>query len=270
MFYFLTLNENVYCTDNHERPRFTKVLAFHLGRKLEMVQLNDVWQPVSWKNRYQLSSAGQLYPSPNFQLILEYRTPKIVKQNTHFSKMLDTQLLCDVHFIVKGKKMGAHLAVMAAASPVMAAMFEPNKFKEGRSKCVTIQDMKPEVFEQMLRYVYTGEAPKFHDLCEDLFLAADKYNIDSLKGECEQYLSSKLDNVNAIQRLILSHYHHAPALMEASLEHLNVHQEEIWDLPEWKQLVKKEPDVFFLASHRMSVKENRKTKMEILTLPLRN
>ena len=174
--------------------------------------------------------------------------------------MLDTQLLCDVHFIVKGKKMGAHLAVMAAASPVMAAMFEPNKFKEGCSRCVTIEDMKPEVFEQMLRYVYTGEAPKFHDLCEDLFLAADKYNIDSLKGECEQYLSSKLDNVNAIQRLILSHYHHAPALMEASLEHLNAHQEEIWNIPEWKQLANKEPDIFFLASHRMSATENRKRK----------
>ena len=89
--------------------------------------------------------------------------------------MLDDQLLTDVYFIVGGKKFGSHLAVLSAASPVMAAMFSRENYKEGQTKSARIDDADPEVFHQMLRYLYTGVAPKMSEYVEDLFVVAEKY-----------------------------------------------------------------------------------------------
>jgi len=52
---------------------------------------------------------------------------------------------------------------------------------EGRTKVVEIEDIEPSVLKEMLRYLYTGKAPKLDedDMTEPLFLAADKYQIEA-------------------------------------------------------------------------------------------
>ena len=85
---------------------------------------------------------------------------------------------------------------------------------------------------------------------EPLFLAADKYQIEALKDLCEQSLISKLNLESVIHCLVVAHLHSAPQLLEASLKFLVSRKTEIWRRPEWKELMKTYPDLFFLASHR--------------------
>ena len=172
---------------------------------------------------------------------------------THLSKLLDTQSMSDVTFIVKNEKIGAHSAIVASASPVICTMLETDKFKEGRDKVVEVDDIGPSVFKEMLRYLYTGKDPQLNEdeMTEQLFLAAHKYKIEALKNFCEQSLISKLNVQTAVHYLVVAHLRTAPLLLEASLEFLVEHKKEVRTRPEWNELLNNHPDLFFLAANRM-------------------
>jgi speckle-type POZ protein len=106
---------------------------------------------------------------------------------THLSKLLDTQSTADVTFVVKNEKISALSAIVVSASPVICAMLEEDKFKEGRTKTVKIDDIEPVVFKEMLRYLYTGQAPKLNE--DDM----TEFVLEALKDLCEQSLMSKLN-----------------------------------------------------------------------------
>ena len=116
----------------------------------------------------------------------------------------------------------AHSAIVAAASPVMSAMFQ-HDFKENRTRIVNIEDTRPLIFKQLLQYIYTGtvsgdiEQEGEEDITMDVFVAADKYGVDALKEECSIILSRKLDVDNVVAILILAHLHSVPYLFNASV-----------------------------------------------------
>jgi BTB/POZ domain len=171
----------------------------------------------------------------------------------HLSKLLDTQSMADVTFVVNGERIGAHSAIVVSASPVLCAMLEKDKFLEGVTNKVKIDDIEPSVFKDMLRNLYTGRVLELNeDEMIDLFVAADKYQIETLKDLCEQSLRWKVNLENVVHYLVLAHLHSAPQLLEVSLKILEANKEDIWPLPEWKQLILNYPDLFFLASRRMS------------------
>ena len=77
------------------------------------------------------------------------------------------------------KEFYAHKAILAARSPVFAAMFQ-HDLAEKKQNRVDITDMEPEVLREMLRFIYTGKAPALDKLDADLLAAADKVCFDSL------------------------------------------------------------------------------------------
>ena len=72
-----------------------------------------------------------------------------------------------------------------------------------------------------------------------------------MKDLCEQSLITKLNLETVVYYLVVAHLHTAPQLLEASLKLLVTRKTEVWPRPEWKELMKTYPDLFFLASHRM-------------------
>jgi BTB/POZ domain len=69
---------------------------------------------------------------------------------SNLSKLLDTGANADVHFVFKESTIAAHSSVIAASSPVFAAMFQQGKFREAHTKTVDIEDVDPGVFRQLL------------------------------------------------------------------------------------------------------------------------
>ena len=238
-----------------------KVRASYNGQMEEMEETSrGQWAPVSWPyvathdpTNYN-GSRGYVYAT--YQLILEFKDTSLAEGErqvlTHLSKLLDTQSMTDVIFVIENEKIGAHSAIVVSASPVICAMFQEDKFK-GVTKEVKIDDTDPAVFKEMLRYLYMGQAPKLDEdaMTESLFLAAHKYQIESLKDLCEQSLISKLNLQMIVHYLVMAHLYTAPQLLEASLKFLEASKTEVWPRPEWKELMKTYPDLFFLALHRM-------------------
>jgi speckle-type POZ protein len=233
------------------------VTALLDGLAIEMKQPSPgQWNEAKWtysRPQEYDSYHGARNRSARLTLILQF--PQIVESLLvgQYSNLLESQTMADVKFIIRDKEFAAHAAILASASPVMAAMFEPGKFKEGQSRTVEITDIEPEVFQQMLRYVYTGNAPLMQkdSIAEQLLIAANKYQMDKMKAECEDTLIWNLTLNNAIKFLVTAHLYLAPNLKEASIQCLTTHRFVVWDRPEWDRLNKSYNDLFIEACRRM-------------------
>ncbi len=53
------------------------------------------------------------------------------------------------------------------------AMFE-HEMEESKKNRVEINDVDPEVFKEMMRFIYTGKAPNLEKMADNLLAAADK------------------------------------------------------------------------------------------------
>ena len=80
----------------------------------------------------------------------------------NIESLLKNQTLVDMEFEIGGNKLPAHVAIVAARSPVLAAMFQ-NDFKESHTKIVKIEDTTVDVFQQFLNYLYTGKMEEMAD-----------------------------------------------------------------------------------------------------------
>ncbi|XP_065205294.1 protein roadkill-like isoform X5 [Planococcus citri] len=109
----------------------------------------------------------------------------------------------DVTLSVNGKNYPAHKFILAARSPVFAAMFR-HEMMESQQSIVTIDDVKEEVMDEILKYIYTGKCENVDELGNELLEAADKYALDRLKIICGEMLLKTLTIDNASDVLVLA------------------------------------------------------------------
>ena len=101
-----------------------------------------------------------------------------------------------------------------------------------------------EVLEDLLKYIYTGDAPKIDSHVNELFEAVDQYQIEKLKELCEVKLSARLDVDSCIALLNHADKHHARTLKENALKYLSINLAAVRSKnPEWKNL-KENPTLF--------------------------
>ena len=86
---------------------------------------------------------------------------------------MDSGLFSDVCLCAGGREFKAHKAILATRSPVFGAMFE-HEMEESRKGRVEISDIDPDVFQELLRFIYTGTTPQLQGMADDLLAAADK------------------------------------------------------------------------------------------------
>ncbi|XP_065223666.1 speckle-type POZ protein-like [Planococcus citri] len=150
------------------------------------------------------------HPTPDIDTV-------IVKNNLseNFESMLKNPEFADVVFITNGGNFPAHKNILAARSPVFAAMFRRKDTKSGKNKKIRInvsKNMDGEVLHAMLRYIYTGICDDFEKLADKLFVAAAKYGLDGLRKICEEKLCESLSVENAARLLAFAEKHHADKL----------------------------------------------------------
>ncbi|XP_053435359.1 speckle-type POZ protein-like [Nycticebus coucang] len=146
----------------------------------------------------------------------------------------------DCCLCVAGQEFQAHKAILAARSPVFSAMFE-HEMKENKKNRVEINDMEPDVFKEMMCFIYTGKAPNLGKMAVDLLAAADKYALERLKVMCECALSNNLSVQNAAEILILADLHNADRLKTQAVNFINYHASQVLETYEWKSMVVSHP-----------------------------
>uniref|UniRef100_A0A336LV25 CSON005345 protein n=1 Tax=Culicoides sonorensis TaxID=179676 RepID=A0A336LV25_CULSO len=98
----------------------------------------------------------------------------------------------------------AHKLLMAVASPVFERMFFGGMFIESKNgeklTTVEIKDIEPEVFQTVLRYIYTGDW-EYHSIKDlfQIFAVAHKYELIDLENAAERIIAENVNIENACQ-----------------------------------------------------------------------
>ncbi|XP_075915731.1 speckle-type POZ protein-like isoform X3 [Petromyzon marinus] len=98
-----------------------------------------------------------------------------------FGEIWDNSRFTDCLLRVGGQEFKAHKAVLAGRSLVFNAMFE-HEMEESKKNRVEINDVEPDVFKEMMSFVYTGRAPNLEKMADELLAAADK-SCDGRNGD---------------------------------------------------------------------------------------
>lgn len=116
-----------------------------------------------------------------------------------FKSILNDPTFTDFTFIVQSKKFNVHKAILAAASDVMRKIFTTNLLESKQGHCC-ISFIEPEIFEHLLRFIYTGQLPEIMDgISIQLLKAAHYYGISHLIEICKENLHFKINAENAVE-----------------------------------------------------------------------
>ncbi|XP_046647762.1 speckle-type POZ protein-like [Daphnia pulicaria] len=127
-------------------------------------------------------------------------------------ELFDDVSFSDVIFKVSGSEFPAHKIVLDARSEVFKAMFQ-HPTKEKSTNHVEIEDTEPEIFKELLRFIYTGclTAETMEKMAVGLLAVADKYLLTELKAACERHLIRFMSIQNCLELLLLEENDHHPA-----------------------------------------------------------
>ena len=126
-----------------------------------------------------------------------------------FSSLFNSKHQSDVTVKCGDKLFDCHQIILASRCL--------SQINENLTGSVEIKEIDHKVFEDVLKYIYSGEASNIDDHTEELLAAADQYQQEKLKELCEVKLCSKLVVSNCIDLVLLGDLHHASTLKPASL-----------------------------------------------------
>lgn len=58
--------------------------------------------------------------------------------------------------------------------------------EEAQNGCVQIDDIDPDVLQEMLHFIYSGRAPNIREMAPDLLAVADRFALPGLKEMADQ------------------------------------------------------------------------------------
>ena len=73
--------------------------------------------------------------------------------------------------------------------------------EENEKNELTIDDIEEKVFEELLRSIYTSKLNGINDVGDKLIVAAEKYQLNRLKEECEDALINNISIDNCLDYL---------------------------------------------------------------------
>ncbi|XP_036041158.1 speckle-type POZ protein-like isoform X2 [Onychomys torridus] len=182
--------------------------AMESQRAYRFVQGKDWGFKKFIRRDFLLDEANGLLPDDKLTLFCEV---SVVQDSVNVSGHTNTNTL---------KVPECRLAEDLARSPVFNAMFE-HEMEECKKNRVEINDLDPEVFKEMMRFVYTGKAPNLDKMADNLLAAADKYALERLKVMCEEALCSSLSVENVADTLVLADLHSAEQLKAQAIDFIN-------------------------------------------------
>ncbi|XP_044010306.1 speckle-type POZ protein-like [Aphidius gifuensis] len=159
-------------------------------------------------------------------------------------KLLLSEKSADVTIQVGQKSFRAIKGILAVRSPVFAAMFDHEQFKENEKNEVVIEDIDEDVFEEFLHCIYTGESPNVDKMPMELLAVADRYQVDCLKNICEEIICGTIDFDNISSILVCSDRYNLKKLNQKCSEFMKKNLQAVLSNETFQVYKKKYPEVF--------------------------
>ncbi|GIY69858.1 TD and POZ domain-containing protein 3 [Caerostris darwini] len=149
------------------------------------------------------SSASSLINFENVEKMMGFQKDSLMELSNDFLHLLDRAVssYADVNLKCGSVTVPAHKSILAARSPVFAAMFA-TEMRENLTNVVDITDLDVSALRNMLTFMYSGRIENLTAASAgDLLFAADKYQLQGLKTMCSDFLKSKLSLQNVLMIL---------------------------------------------------------------------
>ncbi|CAL1689619.1 unnamed protein product [Lasius platythorax] len=153
-----------------------------------------------------------------------------------------------VTFVVdKELTLQANKFLLCSKSKVFKAMFECG-LKESETNEIEITDIRYDILKELLSFVQTGHLSKKLeeiniDTIFELFITADKYDIENLKLKCELYLITNTTIENVVEHLKIAHLNNGTILEKYAKEFIKLYFKDIMDTPNFITLMQKYPEL---------------------------
>uniref|UniRef100_A0ACD5YVX2 Uncharacterized protein n=2 Tax=Avena sativa TaxID=4498 RepID=A0ACD5YVX2_AVESA len=212
----------------------------------------------------------------------------------HLKILLQEKVGSDVTFEVGGETFPAHRCVLAARSKVFKAQLFGPMMEGITSSAIHIKDMEAKVFAALLSFIYTDSFPEMDkdksmhkegqeeeeegqeeeaadpvtwlQWLQDLFVAADRCDIQQLKFLCEKKLSEHIGVSSVASALVLAEKHHCHRLKEACFKFIQVQSlpclEIVMESEGWKHITMTYPTVLkeLIAKFASNQKNNKRKR----------
>ncbi|XP_059300908.1 ARM REPEAT PROTEIN INTERACTING WITH ABF2-like isoform X1 [Lycium ferocissimum] len=151
---------------------------------------------------------------------------------------VNNSTLSDVTFLVEGKRFYAHRICLLASSDAFRAMFDGG-YRERDAKDIEIPNIPWNVFELMMRYIYTGSVDVNMDVAQDLLRAADQYLLEGLKRLCEYAIAQDISVENVSLMFELSEAFNALSLRNACILFILEKFDKLCAMPWYSHLIQR-------------------------------
>ncbi len=160
-----------------------------------------------------------------------------------FEVMLAEGKFSDMNLVCQDREFKCHKVVLAARSPVFDTMLSNENHLEVQEGKVKITDMDHDKLEVFLKYLYCGKFSddmKLH--AKDLFVAADKYQVEDLKLAAIEALADNVNSGNAIDMLILADLYNVNMLKKKAMRVIIANYKTVSKQQQWQDFKKENID----------------------------
>ena len=162
------------------------------------------------------------------------------ESENYFEALFADRRLADVTFIVDDKELLAHKCILSVAGPIFSAMFGKTEEKSMKNT-VKISDIAYQVFNEMLRFIYTRKVELLSDVAPELIFVAHRYGIRDLKEVCEVTLCKNINLNNSLMLLIIADSYNAKELKKLTLDFIVEHKKNFIHSDELKHIIRTNP-----------------------------
>jgi len=193
--------------------------------------------PEYWNEILSLSVNYQLH---NLEVTVKSKLsnqalPNVCSFDTEISNLIGNEKFSDIKFGVDGHVIPAHKLVVVAQSEHFRKMFA-GSFRESQDNTIKIFDCTPEIFIEVLRFIYTGECEINEVNCFGVLEQANFFQLTRLTAMCEIFWYQHINAENAANVLEFATHFNASQLKQFALEYIfkNVHA--VTESNSWKEL----------------------------------
>jgi len=151
-----------------------------------------------------------------------------------------------VTFLVGDTKLYAHKDILTTRSRYFRSLFDSG-MKESQTNEIPIAEVEPNLFQELLDFVYSGLPPKdLPAIAQSLLPLADRFGLLVLKKMCVTALVSTISLKNVIATLLLADTHSCPDLTKKCLDMMVGNIYTLKTTEDFKEL-EKNPEVLAMA-----------------------
>ncbi|CAL1298356.1 unnamed protein product [Larinioides sclopetarius] len=162
--------------------------------------------------------------------------------------LYNDHLFSDIVLRTDTEEFQAHRSILSARSPVFRSMFSTD-MKEKADKCVEISDLSSDTVRRMLLFLYSDFVEELNlKSAKELYFAADKYDIISLKRRCAVFMQRNLCPSNVCEVLVLADMHQDRDLKSAVYDYIQKNDKKVFASDEWKLFMENNS---YIAAHVM-------------------